>query len=181
MILRFFLFSSFLVAFNHLQAQILTGINTKWNDSFTEWTFKTLEEEEGDLVMKWPFRKDWTEWDYRIGEETGTIRMKWKDNPNLWEIVGLDETITARAIWKGDFTQWRLQGNADQITLKCRWKNNLNEWRVIEKEFGKFEIFTEWEDDPRDWIIVDETENKITLTMKMALSFLAIFHSTPKI
>ena len=161
--------------------EILTGVGTKWSDEFREWTIYTDDEEvEGDLIMRWQMKNDWTEWDYRIDEEIGSIRMKWKDDPSQWEIRGNGEIITARMLWKNDVREWRITNNTKSITLKSKWGNNLNEWLLKEDKYGYFEIYTEWENDPREWVIVDELDEDISLPMKMAFIFIAIYHSSPK-
>ena len=49
-------------------------MESKWSDDFREWTiFTDDEEEEGELTMRWQQQMDWTQWDYRLGEETGSI------------------------------------------------------------------------------------------------------------
>ncbi|MEK7255601.1 MAG: hypothetical protein AAB316_12705, partial [Bacteroidota bacterium] len=48
------------------QAQYLTGIATRYDDSFVEWNFFSEDEEEGELKMRWQLQDDWTQWDYRF-------------------------------------------------------------------------------------------------------------------
>ena len=103
-----FLFVIFLSI--NLNGQILNGIATKWSDTFSEWVlFVDIdgEEVEGELRMRWPSRNDWTEWNYRLEEETGTIKLKWRDNPNEWELRGDNEVVTARTVYNNSFREWR--------------------------------------------------------------------------
>ena len=61
-----------------MQAQVLTAISSKWSDSFGEWTIYTDNQElEGVLRLRWLTTDNWNEWEYRIGDATGTIRTKW--------------------------------------------------------------------------------------------------------
>ena len=162
-------------------AQYITGIGTKWNDEFTEWIIYTDDEElEGELTLRWQRKGDWSQWDYRIGEETGSIKTKWKNDFSQWEISGGNEIITARTVWAKDVGEWRLTDNTVTLTLKSRWTNNRNEWQLKNDNYGDFGIYTEWENDPREWNVVDELSEDISIHMKVALIFLSTFHSSPK-
>jgi len=164
-----------------LHAQYLTGIATAWSDSFVEWQlFSDEEEVMGNLKMRWPTRNDWTEWDYRLGDEFGTIKLKWKENPNEWEIRGDNQIVTARTVFANDFRQWRITDNSTRLTLQSKYGNRWDEWAIKEVTYGNFQIYTNWEGDPREWIIVDEFEDEISFPMKMAIVFIAVFHSSPK-
>ncbi|MEL6867739.1 MAG: hypothetical protein AAFP19_25160 [Bacteroidota bacterium] len=169
-----------------LSAQVLNGIGTKWSDEFTEWMIFVYSEEEeeeeepGELRMRWQMQNDWSEWDYRIGDQVGSIKQLWKEDPTQWEIRGDGEVITVRTKWSNDFSEWRITDNERNLTLRSRWRNNFNEWLVSEKEYGAFEIYTRFEDDPREWDIVDELDDSISLHLKMAFIFIAIYHSSPR-
>lgn len=164
-----------------LPAQNLTGMSTNWSDSFVEWTVYTAEEEvEGNLKMRWQMQNDWSQWDYRVGEQSGEIKMKWKDDPTNWEVRGDNQIIFAHTKWKDDFSEWRIAGERHVLNLKTRYRNDGNDWLVQDDNLGTFEIFTEYEGDPRDWIIVDELKPDVELPLKMAILFLAIYHSSPR-
>ncbi len=164
-----------------VHAQYIIGIGTKWSDEFTEWKIYTEDEElEGEITMRWQMQLDWTEWDYTIGNESGSIRIKWKDDPNQWEISGGDEIITARTLWKDDPTEWRITNNTQTITLKSRWGNNFNEWRLKNDRYGSFDMAMDWEGDPREWIVEDDLDEEISIHLKIAILFIVTFHSSPK-
>lgn len=179
----------FLVIFSsiHLsvQAQYLTGMGTAWNDSFVEWIVYTYQGEEendaeGELKMRWQLQENWSEWDYDIEDQIGSIKQKWKDNSNEWEVRGNNKVISTRTSFRDDFTQWRITDNTITLIVETRFGNNGNEWRVRKGEHGFMELYTAWENDPREWIIVDELSEDISLPMKMAVVFLAIYHSSPR-
>lgn len=162
------------------QAQIITGIGTKWNDAFSEWAIYTHDELEGDISLRWDMVEDWTQWDYRIGEVTGSIETKWRNDFSQWEVRGGDEIITIRMVWPNDIREWRLTDNTITLTLKSRWGNNLNEWHLKSDNHGTFNIFTSWENDPREWNVRDGLDDDISIHMKVALVFLSTFNSFPK-
>ena len=165
-------------------AQWLTGLTTKWSDSFVEWALfaETDDEEEieGELQLRWLSQNDWTEWTYEIGDETGTIKQTFKNRTGQWDIRGFGETITARTCWNNDFSEWRVTDNTTAFIFKSRWRNNINEWYLNGETHGNFAIRTASDNDPRDWQIYDDLDEEISLPMKMAMVFIAIYHSSPK-
>lgn len=163
-----------------LQAQVLTGISSKWNDSFGEWMIYTDNQElEGELRLRWLTTDDWSEWEYRIGEATGTIRAKWKGNLNEWEVRGGNEVVTMRTVFNNEFREWRIVGKKN-FTWKSRYGNTFDEWETTEGNLGTFNVLTAWEGNPSEWIIEDEMDETINLPTKMALVFLSVFYSSPK-
>lgn len=179
--LTFLLIVTVIIA-GRAQPAVLSGAAVKWNDSFSEWTLFTTEEGlEGELRLRWPLNNDWSEWQYRLGEAAGVIKIKWNDNPNEWEIRGNGQVVTARTLWNNDFREWRVSSGSTAIVLRARYNNMFDEWEIREnKEAGFFEMYTAYERDPRDWIIVDELSENINLPTKVAMVFLVLFHSSPK-
>jgi hypothetical protein len=168
-----------------LQAQYLIGISSYYDDSFVEWRFYAEDEEgnedEGTLKITWQLREDdWSEWDYRIGDAFGTIKLKWKDNLEEWELRGNNTIVTARTIWPGQFEEWRITDNSTTLTLKSKWSNQFDEWLLRSSNEGDFLMQTTYERDPRDWAIEDRLSEKVSFEMKMMLMFVVMFNSTPK-
>ncbi|MFK8101803.1 MAG: hypothetical protein AB8G15_04745 [Saprospiraceae bacterium] len=160
-----------------LIGQTLTAIAARWDDNLTEWNIFTDDDDEaqGQLEVRWG--REGREWDYRIDEYIGSIEQRWREDPTQWEMRGDNEIITARTIWFDNLTEWRLTDNDITLTLKPRWGTFANEWVIEEEKYGKFEMYTEYEFDPRDWVIIDELDEDISLNMKMAIVFLVVYHS----
>ena len=162
-----------------LAAQTLTAIAARWDDNLTEWTIYTDDDEQqGQLELRWG--RDWTEWDYRLGDLIGSMEQRWSEDPTQWEIRGDNEIITARTIWFDNLSEWRITDNDITLTLKPQWGTYANEWVIEEENYGKFEMYTEYEFDPRDWVIIDELKEDISFNMKMAIVFLVVYHSIRK-
>lgn len=174
----FFLFLSWIT----LPAQYLSGIATRWNDDFSEWIIflENEEAEEGSLRMRWQNQRDWTVWDYRLGEWSGAIKLKWRQDPNQWEIRGNNEIVTARTLWNNNLLEWRITSGNNQFTLKSRYGNVLDEWEIRKSNQGQFSMYTNWEGDPREWIIVDDLDDTVSITTKIAMLFIVVYHSSPK-
>lgn len=180
--MKYLLFVSILFLATVSKAQYLAAIATEWDDSFVSWQIYLDEEdsEPGTLNLKWPLRQDWTEWEYNIGSLYGNIQQQWKNDPGRWLIDGNGERITARQLFKNDSRSWRITDNSISLTVRSKWGNNFNEWEIKESTYGSFKIFMDFEGDPRDWIIIDDLSEEISLPMKMAIVFVVMYSSTPR-
>jgi hypothetical protein len=186
MIVRFVSMQIILVLFavcsvSVVSAQQMIGIGTRYNDSFREWQIVTEDDDlEGELRMRWTFRNDWTQWDFRLGDSVASIEQKWKDDPNLWEIRCNGITVNARTAWPGEFTRWKLNDGHHQFNWYTKYVNQRNEW-LIESNDYNYQVYTYWEGDPREWVIVDELDEDVSMAMKVAMTFLALHFSSPRI
>ena len=177
------------------QTLTMTTIGCRWQDSFVEWEIfatpktadvedgeKPTEEYYGELKLRWlNVRDDWSEWDYELGGQRGTIRQKWRDDPQQWELRSYTGTvITMRTSWNNDFKEWRVSDNSITLNLKSKWTNQLDEWLVDDANYGKLYLYTLRSRDPRDWAIEDNLDPAISEEMKLAAMFLVIFNSSPK-
>lgn len=179
---QIFIFVFSLISFSSIGQSTIIGLGARWSDSFREWELQTdIEDQIGTLKLRWAFQNNWTEWDFRLGDTTATIQQKWKDDPELWEIRALGKTATARTTWRGDFRSWRLQDGTHTFTWKSKYSNLLEEWELREASFGAFSVYTYYEGDPRDWVVNDELKEEISFAMRLAMIFIAVYHSTPKI
>lgn len=180
--MKFFNTIFFIVFILRLDAQVVTGLSAYWDDSFLEWIIYTDDEHvEGTLQPRWLHREDWTEWEWELGDEQVSIRQTWDNDPTQWQVRGYNgDIVTCRAAWKNDLSEWKITNNSTTLTLRPRWANNPNEWVVRERSYGEFAIYTDFENDPRDWIVYDNLDERITANMRIALLFLAIYHSIPK-
>ena len=140
------------------------------------------EQRFGEFRLRWlDVRDDWSEWDFELGDQRGTIRAKWKDDPTQWELRTYSGAIVSmRAMWPNDNTQWRITDNSISLNFKSRWTNQLDEWLTDDTVHGRFYLYTLRQQDPRDWAIEDKLEPSISQPMKMALVFLTVFQSTPR-
>jgi len=171
----------FLWSFVLSYGQDIVGLSTRWDDSFAEWIiYGEYEGEEGEIVMKYPMREDWSQWNFSFGEINGTIQVKWKGDANLWELRGANEIVTIRTVWKDDWRQWEVKNGDVRIDVKSKWGNIFEEWTTTNSQHGEMKIYTSWEGDLRDWVIEDHLKEEVSLPTKLALAFIPLFHSTPK-
>lgn len=183
------------LAHSAAQSPVMTTISSRWQDSFVEWEIyagdpkAALENDEemkeeyyGEMKLRWlNVRDDWSEWDYDLGGQRGTIRQKWKDDPQQWELRGYSGVIvTMRTAWNGDYREWRVSDNTVTLNIKSKWSNQLDEWIAEDDAHGKLYLYTLRSHDPRDWAIEDHLDPDIPEEMKLAMIFLVIYNTCPK-
>jgi len=190
---KYFLAIFFAISAIASQAQTLDAVISRWDDEFTEWDIYTLEgdqnvvvrdgeeiieiEPSGQLIMRWQADLNWAEWDFTIDEIIGSMKQSWKDDPTQWELRIGNEVVTCRAAWRDDLSEWRITNNQRTVVWRSKYRRNLNEWELRGDNYGEFYVHTSYVNDPRDWTIIDELDESIPFSMKMAMTFLAIYHS----
>lgn len=158
----------------------LTALSLTQDDDYTEWDFYSEGEHAvGYLRLRWRHLNDWTEWDYRIGEITGQIKQRTKGDPNIWELRSQNTVLTLKTVYSGDFNQWRITDDSKTLTFSTEYANVYDGWKTSSKA-GEFEVYTQWEMDPRDWIIYDRLKPEYHQPFKVAMVFLASYYSSPK-
>ncbi len=162
-------------------AQQVTGLVTKFSDTFRDWEVYTTDPDiRGELRMRWYMQNDWTVWDMSYGDINATIEQKWEEDPGFWVIRCNGKTVNAKTIWRGDFSRWKLSDGDQQINWRAKYSNQKDEWELDTRD-PKFFMFTQWRGDPREWVVVDDLGEDTSDAMKVAMIFLAIHFSTPRI
>ena len=182
--LKLFLILGIASLFFHssIEAQEIIGIGTRYNDSFRQWVITTADDElKGELLMRWDFRDDWSEWDLQIGELTASIEQKWKDDPNLWEIRCEGVVVNAKTVWPGEFNRCKLTDGQHQFNWGTEFFNLRDHWQSNNGGRESMDVYTYWEGDPREWVVEDNLPDDVSMAMKIAMVFLALHYSTPRI
>lgn len=159
----------------------ITALSISFNDDFTSWDIYGVDDPPiGFLRLRWPHLTDWTEWSFRIGEVTGEIRRRVKNDPNIWELRSGNSVLTLKTIYHGDFNQWRITDDTRTLSFKTLYNNVYDGWKISNSRLGDFQVYTQWEMDPRDWIIYDKLDAAFDWKFKLAMAFLASYYSSPK-
>jgi hypothetical protein len=85
-----------------------------------------------------------------------------------------------RTLFRGNFREWRITDNRKTLRFKTKFGNISDEWILDNNRNGIFDVYTNFEGDPRAWSIVDELDEDISFELKMAMIFISIYYSTPK-
>lgn len=163
-------------------SQKIIGAGTQFNNSFREWVIYTDDDDlRGELRMRWTFQDDWTTWDWRVGDVAATIEQKWAEDPNLWVIRCEGVTVNAKTAWPGEFRRWKLNDGNHQINWESKYANQKDEWDIDASGDSPFQVHTYRQGDPREWVVVDKMPADVSTAMKVAMIFLTLHFSTPKI
>ena len=130
------------------------------------------------VKLRWPNRDIWTEWDIECDDWRGTIRQKWDNDPDRWELRANGEIVTIQTRWPGDFSEWKIIDGTHQLILKSRY-SSPDEWIVNDGNGGRFYMYTLYQSDVRDWAIEDGLGEEIGREVRMAVVFTVLFNSTP--
>jgi len=181
---QIFILFVFLTNATQLASQYVNQVYTVWDDSFTEWAFETEHFEDGEWIVKegilrlrYLNRDDWSERTYEHEGLYLDIKLKWKDNPNFWEMRTPEGIITAKTVWRNDRSVWRIQGQQYKLTLASKYKNSFDEWELRKNDMGQWHTMTKWEGDPRNWLVTDDMEGEVGIPYKVMFSFLVFITS----
>jgi hypothetical protein len=176
----FLLFFCFLLSCSASKAQLLIGVSSKWDDSFAEWNIETdNEKQSGTLTQRWASRNDWTEWDFQLGDASGSIRQKFKNDPTHWELRCNNKIVSLKMLWRNDPSQWEIADDHNTYTFHSKFRSNPNEWLCTSKQ-GDFSLAMYHQNDPRDWEIDDDMDENVPLEIKIAMLFVGVFNSFPR-
>ena len=167
---------------NEIDSLWMLEWHSEYDDVLFEWEvlYETLEEDDsGEIDATWAHNNDFSQWDYSIGDYDGTIWRKWPDREDHWEVRSNGNTTTIKTKWLNDVSEWFINYN-DEIKVTWRSKNfnDGNTWSLYKSKYGEFEFYTEFIDDPRDWIIYDATSADLPFDVKMACCFIAMYVTT---
>ena len=182
-----------LVGYN-LTAQTFSTLSTRLIDSFLEWEIyawpaqdtTTMEDDDeedspeeelvGEMKLRWlQVKEDWSEWEFQLRGERGTIKAKWRNDLTQWELRTYSgNVITIRTAWPNDDTQWRITDNSVSLLFKSRWTNQFDEWQCEDKAHGNFYVSTLRRNDPRDWAIDDRSKETVSEYLKLAMVFITV-------
>lgn len=157
----------------------IESINAAEDNDIIEWDVYT-HETDGTLELTWALQRDFTDWTFEIGDVSGTIRQQWLNDDTQYELrTDEGHYIKMRVKWPNDYSEWIIESDSiPAFTWIAKQFNDGNHWEADRTgDLGTFEMYTEVEDDPRDWIIKDEIYQEL-FAEKVACMFIAIIRAT---
>lgn len=156
---------------------VVTGYSTYYDDSFKKWIVYS-EEDEGLIELVWPLQENWSEWAFRLGEHSGTIRSTWRNSYDQWTITIDGEEYRARTVYKGDFRTLEIK-NAD-LSLTMYYDEFDESWSGEDYPVLQIDLYTRRRGDPRDWDVEQNGKYIVPIGFQVAATFLPIFFLSPK-
>lgn len=179
----FLLFIGVLIATSSwAQVPALYSMHTQWDDNITQWDILTVDEEQsGTLEMVWAALNRIDEWELSFEGVYGKIKLKPIGNKEQWELRIGNEVVTIRQQWPNDLTEWRITDNSTTIDFKAPDRSDPFNWQLKQSDrYGKFHMYSEYEGDLRDWVILDELDPSFNFAIKMAMVFVPIIPALPR-
>lgn len=160
-------------------SQSFYSLHTQWDDDIKQWEVKLNEEEiVGEIEMTWRLRNDMTDWTYRIDGKRGSIKQKWENNANVWELRSGSKIVKIATLWSGDFTSFRISSDDQSFKIERKYPNtDPIEWEITGDDADYFYWYNEYAHDIRDWIIEDRLGDKVDFELKLAAIFVSVLHS----
>lgn len=177
--MRFVLFG-FLFFAQSINSQDIHFLRTFYADDFRDWLFYNEDEIEiGTLRARWQLTSDYTQWDVRIGERSGSILLRWDDRPNEWEIRIQNDFLSASPTWPGQFDSWRITDHATSYYLNLIKDPEGIQWVLTKDQDSICYFYNAYLNDLRDWSI--EYQNiELNSNLIITALFLSTYYSTPK-
>lgn len=162
-----------------VSAQEISLLRTFYSDDYRDWIFYDKKENElGTLRTRWLISQDYSQWDIRIGEISGSIVLRWSDRPNEWEIRIQNKFYTAEPTWQGQIDSWRIQHLGKTYYLNLIDDPEGFQWSLEQDQNTLGHIYNVFYNDPREWAV--EQEMEIDQGLLITAFFLVSYYSTPK-
>ena len=164
------------------QGQHLVGMGTRYDSEVSEWVLYPENDKlpEGTIRARWSIPDNPGEWDFRMGEISGVIRLKWKDRMDEWEIIGDNTNTRLKMVWPGDPREWRIESGDKDYTIYSKFNVALGDWELKSKVDSPFVIYPAYQNDMRDWIIQDNLPEDIHITARIGLCFAVLISNVLK-
>jgi len=164
----------------HSQSTFL-GASASYNDSFRSWEIYTVDSTDIGytelLDLKWPLRNDWTEWKWETEEEVTYLQQTYRNNDSQWSHRVYLNPITMKAKWRNDPRIWTISYGDEKFIWKTAY-NLTDQWVYDDKDYGYFEIITTYENDARDWEILDQSS--LPNEVKRSMIFISLYVASPR-
>lgn len=168
----------FWILFSHaLSGQNIQFFQTSINGDLREWNFLDDQEEYlGNLRARWPYEKLPTQWDLRLGERSGTIQLRWPNQPHDWEIRLHNDFIMAQPVWPRQLDTWRLQFKDKIYTFSLDYDPEGSLWKLSTDDVDLFVIYNTYLYSYSDWTLdyFSDVDDPILVT---AACYLAAIYS----
>ncbi len=121
----------------------------------SDWNlFDSLENQVGNLSMAGLNNDAFNTWNLRIGEQSGFIKRRWKENLDQYDLLFDNERFSFSPIWPNHHDQWNIVTASSTFKYQIRINSDGYLSTAINSSDKEIiYIFNEFRFDPRDWIL----------------------------
>lgn len=138
----------------HIAAQPIHFFETAYEDDPRDWIlYDTAENYSGMLRARWGFDGDWSQWDLRIGESSGSIQQRWREQPHQWECRLMDTLVSFQPVWQDQTDAWRLEGPDGTLHYRREQDSEGIRWTLMQGPEPWLVVYNTYYDDYSAWTI----------------------------
>lgn len=168
-------------------------LSQSYNNSISEWeiypdTLKNPEDDYltaiGTIQVRWPFEKDnYSEWQIRFGDKTGSIRQRWNNKSNEWEMRLGESYLYLSPKWPNQMDasdDWLIQFQDKNYSLELSRENGFKIYTLSDLESTYAEIYNEFFMEFTDFICEVNQSTPEELVLSMLFLSMYYTHLTPR-
>ena len=183
------LFSFFGVLFSSYGQEIVQ-FETIFGDSFKEWRFTFVENSfeensstlDGEISLSWGMSNRWDEYIVNLDGFRSRINLNVVGTMFSFELHNDDnENMIAKRVWPRDLSEWKISHEQSNYEVKVLNPNDPEEWIITKDNKVLCNILTEFQGDPRNWIIDYKSPDIIPQEIQKLAIVIIIHIVCPKI
>jgi len=159
----------------------ISGLMTVFGDDLAQWdVFDYSGERAGELKLRFPpvagRGGDFTQWTFRMGAYSGSIRPKFAGREDQWEVRVDNDVVTVRTVFPRQFDQWAIGDGRTRVVFAVKDFALLEFWGTRGPTGpGRYEVYTRFEGDPRDWEVAEALTEPISPATQLAMLWLPVY------
>ena len=164
---------------NSLWAQNFYYATSRYDDRLTEWMiYDTLDQEMATLEYAGLPSDAFRSWNFRLQDRPGSVKLRWRENPNEWDLRRDQHLLSIKPVWPGQLEEWLISDGNNFFHLKLRKEYEGLRWELVNTSNDLLAyVINDYSYDPRDWSFYYETDlNNDDLCMA---AFFIIVQYTP--
>lgn len=162
-----------------IEAQGFYYATSRYDDRLTEWMiYDTLDHEIATLEYAGLPSDAFHSWNFRLQDRPGSVKLRWRENPNEWDLRRDQHLISIKPVWPGQLDEWLISDGNHFFQLKLRKEYEGFRWELVNSSNELLGyVINDYGYDPRDWSFYYETDlNNDDLCMA---AFFVIVQYTP--
>lgn len=158
-----------------LIAQDVIALRMMFDHDPTQWeVLAETEEDDGRLETFDQIDGRKMFWNYELYSAAGRIWNLFPGQYDNWRLQGDTISISMQTVFQGRWPEWRLSDGDITLTLRAAHLSNPFYWTMDHPTHGKWEMYSYYEQDARDWEIIDELSETVPVEMKIAACFIVM-------
>ena len=127
-----------------------------WDDDVSQWVALDTEGNEmASIRLTWATSDRLDAWTIETPDYTSEMRLKWRDDPNLWEMNVNGQWIEAQTLLNNQLDRWRIKIGNERYTFQRAWPGR---WEIRSTNADRWVTEIQFTGDLRDWVVDSNVE-----------------------